>query len=117
MTRSALSSRLAERHAQLTTKDIDLAVNAILEAQCNTLVKSARIGIRGFGSFDLNHRTPRQGRNSTTRETVFVPAKRAPHFTAGKGLPTRADSKHQISLHQPSGRHIEIVSRAHATGV
>jgi len=117
MTKSELIDRLAAQFPQLVAKDAELAVKMIIEYMASSLALGERIEIRGFGSFDLNHRTPRQERNSTTGETVFVPAKRAPHFTAGKGLPTRADSKHQISLHQPSGRHIEIVSPAHAAGV
>ena len=83
---------LAERPRQLTTKDIDLAVKAILEAKRSMLVKGGHIEIRGCGSFDLIHRAPRKGRNPKTGETVFVPAKRAPHFTAGKELRTRVDS-------------------------
>lgn len=91
MTRSSLISRLAERHPQLTTKDVDLAIKAILEAKCSALAKGGGIEMRGFGSFDLIHRAPRQGRNPKTGEAVFVPAKRAPRFTAGKELPTQGD--------------------------
>jgi len=92
MTRSAPIPRLAERHPQLTTKDIDLAVKAIAEAKRSTLAKGGRVEIRGCGSFDLLHRAPHEGRNPKAIETVFVPAKRAPHFTAGKELRTRVDS-------------------------
>ncbi|MCB1944108.1 MAG: HU family DNA-binding protein [Candidatus Accumulibacter sp.] len=84
--------RLAERHPQLTAKDIDLAVKAIAEAKRSTLAKGGRVEIRGCGSFDLIHRAPRKGPDPKTSETVFVPAKRAPHFTAGKELRTRMDS-------------------------
>jgi integration host factor subunit beta len=92
MTRSELISRLAARHPQLTTEDIGLAVSAILEAKIKVLAEGGRIEIRGFGSFALNYRPPRNGRNPKTGETVRVPAKRAPHFTAGKELRTRVTS-------------------------
>jgi integration host factor subunit beta len=42
------------------------------------LAKGNRIEIRGFGSFALNYRPPRNGRNPKTGETVPVPAKRYP---------------------------------------
>jgi len=92
MTRSELISRLAARHPQLTTKDIGLAVSTIIEAKSKVLAQGGRVEIRGFGSFALNYRPPRNGRNPKTGETVLVPAKKAPHFTAGKELRTRVDS-------------------------
>ena len=49
------------------------------------------IEIRGFGSFDLNYRPPRVGRNPKTGERVEVPAKRVPHFKPGKELRERVD--------------------------
>jgi len=56
-----------------------------------TLCDGHRIEIRGFGSFSLNYRPPRQGRNPKTGDTVPVPAKYVPHFKAGKELRDRVD--------------------------
>jgi integration host factor subunit beta len=92
MIRSELINRLAAHFPQFTTKDTELAVKAILEALSNTLVKGDRIEIRGFGSFGLNYRPPRTGRNPKTGEAVQVPAKAVPHFQAGKELRTKVDS-------------------------
>ncbi len=86
MTRSELIARLAEHFPQLTTKDAELAVKAILERLSNALASDERIEVRGFGSFALTYRPPRTGRNPKTGETVPVPAKRVPRFTAGKEL-------------------------------
>jgi integration host factor subunit beta len=91
MTRSDLIAKLAERHPQLLAKDADLAVKVILDALVTTLVSGGRIEIRGFGSFALNHRPPRQGRNPKSGEKVQVPAKYVPHFKAGKELRERVD--------------------------
>jgi integration host factor, beta subunit len=92
MTRSELIARLAARFPQLSGKDAELAVKATLEGLSNTLTKGDRIEIRGFGSFALNYRPSRTGRNPKTGETVPVPAKRVPHFTAGKELRERVGS-------------------------
>jgi integration host factor subunit beta len=89
MTRSELIDRLAAWHPQLTAEDAELAVKAILDALSNAVFQGERIEIRGFGSFSLNHRLPRQGRNPRTGEIVRIPAKRLPHFKAGKDLRER----------------------------
>jgi integration host factor subunit beta len=89
MTRSDLIAKLAEMHPQLLSKDADFAVKVILDALTGSLAKGGRVEIRGFGSFGLNYRPPRQGRNPKTGDKVKVPAKYVPHFKAGKELRDR----------------------------
>jgi len=91
MTKSELIARLAERFPQLVAKDADLSVKMILDAMSEALAKGDRIEIRGFGSFSLNYRPPRVGRNPKTGDKVEVPAKHVPHFKAGKELRERVD--------------------------
>jgi len=91
MTKSELIARLAERFSQLVVKDADLSVKMILDAMTEALVKGDRIEIRGFGSFSLNYRPPRTGRNPKSGDKVQVPAKYVPHFKAGKELRERVD--------------------------
>lgn len=91
MTKSELIARLAERFPQLVAKDADFAVKMILDAMSEALVQGDRIEIRGFGSFALNYRPPRTGRNPKSGDRVSVPAKWVPHFKAGKELRERVD--------------------------
>ena len=91
MTKSELIARLAERFPQLVAKDADFAVKMILDAMAEALVRGDRIEIRGFGSFALNYRPPRTGRNPKSGDKVSVPAKWVPHFKAGKELRERVD--------------------------
>ncbi|MCE9551082.1 MAG: integration host factor subunit beta [Betaproteobacteria bacterium] len=91
MTRSDLIAKLAELYPQLLAKDADLAVKVILDAMAGTLARGGRIEIRGFGSFALNYRPPRIGRNPKSGDKVQVPAKYVPHFKAGKELRERVD--------------------------
>jgi len=91
MTKSELIARLAERFPQLVVKDADYAVKMILDALTAALVRSDRIEIRGFGSFALNYRPPRVGRNPKSGDKVQVPEKHVPHFKAGKELRERVD--------------------------
>jgi integration host factor subunit beta len=89
MTRSELIILLAARFPQLVQKDAEMAVAEILGAIQATLANGDRIEIRGFGSFSLNYRPPRQGRNPKTGEPVTVAAKWVPSFKAGKELRER----------------------------
>ena len=91
MTRSDLIAKLAEQYPQLLAKDAELAVKVILDDMASALARGGRIEIRGFGSFALNYRPPRTGRNPKTGGKVQVPAKYVPHFKAGKELRERVD--------------------------
>ena len=93
MTRSDLIDRIANRFPQLQLKDAEFGVRVILDALSNALSKGDRIEIRGFGSFALNYRPPRTGRNPKTGSKVLVPAKYVPHFKVGKELKERVDYK------------------------
>ena len=91
MTRSELTQRLAQEFPQLTLKDTELAVAEILVSIQGALAFGGRVEIRCFGSFGLNYRPPRTGRNPKTGEQVLVPGKYVPHFKAGKELRERID--------------------------
>jgi len=91
MTKSQLISLLANRFSQLVTKDAELSVKIIIDQMGKTLSSKNRIEIRGFGSFNLNYRPARIGRNPKTGDKVNVPEKHVPHFKAGKELKARVD--------------------------
>ena len=96
MTKSELIALLANDPMvianRLTVRDVDDAVNSILNAMTAALAQGSRIEIRGFGSFSLNYRPPRIGRNPKSGATVEVPAKIVPHFKAGKEMRERVDN-------------------------
>lgn len=91
MTKSELIARLAARFPQLVAKDADYAVKMVIDAMSDALARGDRIEIRGFGSFALNYRPPRVGRNPKSGDKVHVPEKYVPHFKAGKELRERVD--------------------------
>ena len=59
--------------------------------------EGGRVEIRGFGSFGLNSRPARIGRNPKTGEKVQVPPKYVPHFKAGKDMRDRIDQSVKAS--------------------
>ena len=93
MTRSDLVEALAARFAQLTQRDAEVAVKSILDAMNVALVRGHRIEIRGFGSFSINRRPPRVGRNPRSGASVAIPEKRVPHFKPGKALREAVDAR------------------------
>lgn len=92
MTKSELIEKIARQQDQLQPKDVELAVKMILEEMTQALVNNHRIEIRGFGSFCLHFRGPRQGRNPKTGEKVELPGKYVPYFKPGKELRERVNT-------------------------
>lgn len=92
MTRSELIQQLASSCPQLTIKDIELTVRTILDEMARILARGGRVEMRGFGSFGINSRPPRKGRNPKTGTAVMVPAKYVPHFKSGKELRERVNN-------------------------
>jgi integration host factor subunit beta len=97
MTKSEIIELIARRQTQFSQKDIELAVNQIVDSMIETLSQGERIEIRGFGSFSLHYRKARVGRNPKTGETVSLPDKRVPHFKPGKSLRERVDQSKETT--------------------
>ncbi|OIN12908.1 integration host factor subunit beta [Oceanisphaera psychrotolerans] len=91
MTKSDLIERLSEQYGHLSAKEVENAIKEILEQMASTLQTGDRIEIRGFGSFSLHYRAPRQGRNPKTGEKVELTGKYVPHFKPGKELRERVN--------------------------
>ena len=91
MTKSELITQLSDKFSQLVHKDAELSVKTIIDSLGDALSKGGRVEIRGFGSFSLNHRPARLGRNPKTGEKVNVPEKFVPHFKPGKELKIKVD--------------------------
>lgn len=92
MTKSELIEQIAATQTQLSAKDIELAVKAIISYMADVLSQGGRIEIRGFGSFSLHYRAPRTGRNPKTGEPVVLSGKYVPHFKPGKELRDRVNN-------------------------
>ncbi len=92
MTKSELIEALAQQQPQLAYRDVELAVNSLLEQMADALSNGERIEIRGFGSLTLYYRPARIGRNPRTGSSVLVAEKFVPHFKPGRDLRERVDA-------------------------
>lgn len=93
MIKSELVEKIAAVMTDISEKDINNAVNQMLDTMTKALASGKRIEIRGFGSFSLHHRPPRQAHNPKTGEKVVTQEKYTPHFKPGKELRERVDNK------------------------
>ena len=85
MNKNELIAAVAER-ANLTKKDSEAAVSAMIEAITDALCDGDKVQLVGFGSFEVKKREARVGRNPKTKETIEIPATKVPVFKAGKLL-------------------------------
>ena len=70
----------------LTKADSRRALDAFVEATENALKKGDRVALVGFGSFGVNKREARKGRNPQTGKEINIPAKNVVKFKAGSDL-------------------------------
>lgn len=85
MNKTELIAAVAEK-ANLSKKDADAAVSAVLDAVTDELVKGGKVQLIGFGSFEVRERAAKQGRNPKTGEAMQIPATKVPAFKAGNAL-------------------------------
>ena len=85
MTKTELINAVAEK-AELTKKDADKAVSAVINAITESLAKGEKIQLVGFGTFAVKERAARTGRNPQTGKEITIAAAKVPSFRAGKAL-------------------------------
>ena len=70
----------------LTKKDSEAAVNAVIAAIANALKNGDKVQLIGFGTFEVKDVAEREGRNPKTGEVIKIPASKKVSFTASKVL-------------------------------
>lgn len=86
MTKSELMTKLGQQFSNLSSREVEKAVDVILSEISAALSKGNRVELRGFGVFSTRFRKEKIGRNPRTGAKVGVDSKYVPFFTTGKGL-------------------------------
>ena len=87
MTKAELANEVAAAVEGLTKKKAAEVVDAIFYAIQGSLAKGEKIQAVGFGTFEVQDRAARKGRNPQDPTIVInIPAKKVPVFRAGKAL-------------------------------
>jgi nucleoid DNA-binding protein len=69
-----------------TKKEAQEAVDCVFDTIKKALKKQDTVQIVGFGSFKVNERAARKGRNPQTGAEIKIAARKVPKFVPGKGL-------------------------------
>jgi len=85
MTKDQLIKKIAE-DSGLTQKKAKVALEAMIDAITEALVKKEKVTFTGFGTFNVIQKAARKGKNPRTGDIIDIPAKNAPIFKAGKTL-------------------------------
>jgi integration host factor subunit beta len=109
MTKSQLIERIAEKAPDVPRREVEAIVNAVFDCMVEALRQGQRIEIRGFGSFAVKTRRPREGRNPKTGQRVSVPERRTLSFTVGKELRDRLNPD-QPAVAQPAAAVISVAA-------
>lgn len=75
----AIETKLAERLG-VTQKSADEILNAVIEVIPECLAEDNDLRIRNFGTFKVEERAARAGRNPRTGEPIQIPAKKVVKF-------------------------------------
>jgi len=85
MTKADLVVKIADK-AGITKANAERALNAFLKAVEGTLVSSGKLTLTGFGTFVVEKRKARTGRNPRTGAVIKIPASKVVKFRPGKQL-------------------------------
>lgn len=85
MKKTELVAAVASK-AELSKKDAEAAVNAVVAAVTEALANGESVQLVGFGTFEVRERSEKVCRNPRTGETMTVAATKVPAFKAGKAL-------------------------------
>lgn len=85
MNKSELIAEVASKSG-LTISDATKVVNIVTSSITKILAKGEAVSIIGFGTFKINKRAARIGRNPRTGAELKLPAKNVPAFSPGKAL-------------------------------
>jgi DNA-binding protein HU-beta len=85
MNKSELVSKIAEG-ADLTKAAAGRALDSLIESVTAELASGGEVALVGFGTYKVNDRAARTGRNPQTGAEIQIAAAKVPAFKAGKAL-------------------------------
>lgn len=85
MNKSDLIDQMAN-DAKITKTQASAALNAFIEGTTKALQKGEKVILVGFGTYSVNRRAARTGRNPQTGAAIKIAAKNVVKFKAGSEL-------------------------------
>ena len=84
--RNRILDQLANSYPNFLRRDLEKALNLVLDEIIKTVAKGKNVQIRGFGSFKIRQLKFRIGRNPKDGSRVEIPAKQSVHWKISKEL-------------------------------
>lgn len=92
MSKAALSGLISAKH-KIPKADADRIVDTVFEGITSALRSQGHFTFVGFGSFKVDERAARAGRNPSTGAPVDIPTTNVVKFKAGEPLKKLINSK------------------------
>ena len=85
MNKHELTKAIA-KGAHITNAESEAVIKSFFDSILDSLKKSEKVQLVGFGSFTTIKRAPRKGVNPKTKQKINIPAKKVAKFVPGKEL-------------------------------
>ena len=100
ITKNSLSKNIAQK-LNVPSAAVDKFIEIFLNEIINGVEKEGLVRLVGFGSFSVQERSARKGRNPGTGEEIDIPAKRVAKFSPGsefkEALKPKKNPKKKVS--------------------
>ena len=84
--KSQILDQLADSYPGFLRRDLEKALNLVLDEIIKAIAKGENVQIRGFGSFKNRQLKTRIGRNPKNGSRIEIPAKQSVHWKISKEL-------------------------------
>ena len=84
--KSQILDQLTNSYPNFLRRDLEKALNLVLDEIIKAVAKGKNVQIRGFGSFKIRQLKPRIGRNPKDGSRIEIPAKQGVHWKISKEL-------------------------------
>jgi len=85
MNKAELVAAVAQK-AGISKAIAEKALKGVVDAISEALARGNSVTLVGFGTFSVQQRAARKGRNPRTGARITIPARKVPKFTPGKTL-------------------------------
>jgi nucleoid DNA-binding protein len=92
MNKTDLIDLIAEK-VGISKADADRVIDTFVDGVADSLSKGDSVTIIGFGTFSINVRKARTGRNPRTGASIDIPERKVPKFKAGSKLKDKISGK------------------------
>ena len=84
--KSQILNQLANSYPNFLRRDLEKALNLVLDEIIKAIAKGENVQIRGFGTFKNRQLKTRIGRNPKDGSRIEIPAKQSVHWKISKEL-------------------------------